>query len=174
MAEQKRSEAEQFERLSSYPFCSDPEFAVGLSIILGHPEIPASEAEMNRNDDLVLQAKCFYFSRKKNITPPLNLANYKAWLISVPTGHSPVPFAEQSNTSTTMFPPESHTEYIPKSGEEPDYPSSFANIVELITTGQPIPGIQPIPDTVLAGYDTPSTKSNRRKPWEASREGSAH
>lgn len=52
-----------FERLQSYPFSSDPEFANGLSIILGHPETPASEAEMNRDDDLVLQAKCFFFSR---------------------------------------------------------------------------------------------------------------
>lgn len=49
---------------------------------------------------------------------------------------------------------------------EPAYPSSFAHIVELITTGQPIPGIQQIPDTVLAGHETPSKVTRRRKPWE--------
>ena len=51
--------------------------------------------------------------------------------------------------------------------QEPSYPSSFAHIVELITTGQPIPGILDIPDTVLTGHDTASTKPRRRKPWEA-------
>lgn len=55
--------SEQFERLHAYPFDTDVEFRNGLAIILGHPETPASEAEMNREDDLVLQAKCFFFSR---------------------------------------------------------------------------------------------------------------
>lgn len=50
---------------------------------------------------------------------------------------------------------------------EPTYPSSFAHIVELITTGQPVPGIRQIPDTVLEGHETPSTVAGRRKPWEA-------
>ena len=52
-----------FERLRLYPFETDPEFANGLAIILGHPGTPATKAEMNRGDDLVLQAKCFFFSR---------------------------------------------------------------------------------------------------------------
>jgi hypothetical protein len=52
-----------FERLQAYSFDSDPEFANGLSIILGHPDYPATKVEMNRDDDLVLQAKCFFFSR---------------------------------------------------------------------------------------------------------------
>ena len=52
-----------FEQLKSYPFNSDPEFANGLAIILGHPGTPASEAEMSRDDDLVLKAKSFFFSR---------------------------------------------------------------------------------------------------------------
>ncbi|KAJ5745558.1 hypothetical protein N7520_010740 [Penicillium odoratum] len=49
---------------------------------------------------------------------------------------------------------------------EPIYPSSFAHIVELITTGQPIPGIEQIPDTVLTGHEISSEKPRRRKPWE--------
>jgi hypothetical protein len=54
---------QDFERVQSYSFHTDPEFANGLSTILGHPDTPATEAEMNRDDDLVLQAKCFFFSR---------------------------------------------------------------------------------------------------------------
>lgn len=52
-----------YEKLNTYPFDTDPEFAKGLSIILGHPDSPATREEANRDDDLVLQAKCFYFSR---------------------------------------------------------------------------------------------------------------
>lgn len=48
----------------------------------------------------------------------------------------------------------------------PAYPMSFNHIVELITTGQPIPGVKEIPDTVLEGQASHSTTSKRRKPWE--------
>ncbi|OJJ69280.1 hypothetical protein ASPBRDRAFT_131225 [Aspergillus brasiliensis CBS 101740] len=154
MAELQPSEIELLERLSSYPFSTDREFAVGLSIILGHPETPASEEEINRNDDLTLQAKCFYFSRKENLTPPVDFTTYKAWLESASKSKS----ADVSSPGSTVN--------ISKSQEEPTYPSSFAHIVELITTGQPIPGIQQIPDTILTGHDTPSEKPERRKPWE--------
>lgn len=52
-----------YQSLKSYPFKTDPEFATGLSIILSHPQTPASESEIDRDDDLVLQAKCFFYSR---------------------------------------------------------------------------------------------------------------
>ena len=48
---------------------------------------------------------------------------------------------------------------------------SFDRIVELITTGQPIPGIRQIPNTLNAEGPTESTESVRRKPWEVSAEG---
>lgn len=62
-SEQQPSTARLFEALRAYPFSTDREFAQGLAIILRHPDVPASEEEINRTDDLVLQAKCFYFSR---------------------------------------------------------------------------------------------------------------
>ena len=46
------------------------------------------------------------------------------------------------------------------------YPSSFNHIVELITSGAPIPGIKEIPDTILEGQASEPTRSVRRKPWE--------
>ena len=49
-----------FSSIRSYPFEKDPEFQKGLSLILGHS---ATDEEVNSDDDLVLQAKCFYFSR---------------------------------------------------------------------------------------------------------------
>ncbi|KAJ5796668.1 uncharacterized protein N7518_005208 [Penicillium psychrosexuale] len=157
------SQAQIFERLHSYPFISDPEFANGLSIILGHPDTPATEVEMNRDDDLVLKAKCFFFSRKENLTPAIDFSAFKSWLASRTTepqglGNTDLQISKASDPSTSGA--ESSTR------SEPAYPSSFAHIVELITTGQPIPGIQDIPDTVLSGHDTSSEKPRRRKPWE--------
>lgn len=62
----------------------------------------------------------------------------------------------------------------PESTEQPAYPSSFAHIVELITTGQPIPGIQEIPDTVLKGKETKASASRRTKPWEQNSGGNGN
>lgn len=56
----------------------------------------------------------------------------------------------------------------PTASNEPPapYPTSFAHIVELITTGQPVPGIKEIPNTILEGQGTQAEKPKRRKPWE--------
>jgi hypothetical protein len=55
----------------------------------------------------------------------------------------------------------------PGAAEDVDapYPKSFAEMVELITLGKPIPGIKEIPDTVLAEPENPGVQG-RRKPWE--------
>lgn len=56
----------------------------------------------------------------------------------------------------------------PSNPSEPPapYPTSFAHIVELITSGQPVPGIKDIPSTVLEGQGTQPEKARRKKPWE--------
>ncbi|GAD99456.1 TFIIH basal transcription factor complex p47 subunit [Paecilomyces variotii No. 5] len=166
-----------FHELNGYPFSTNLEFKKGLAVILGHPETPATDDEINREDDLVLQAKCFYFSRKKNLTPPLDFSAYRNWLRSPSAlAQSSTGIQDQGSKSLEEVPPK--TEGVSSSqtgieskpdgtaGSEPAYPSSFAHIVELITTGQPVPGIQEIPDTVLTGQEGPSTREKRRKPWE--------
>ena len=55
--------------------------------------------------------------------------------------------------------------------EKPDeaaapYPSSFSQIVDLITKGEPIPGIREIPGTILVGQESSPTTAKRKKPWE--------
>ena len=56
---------------------------------------------------------------------------------------------------------------VPSLAEPPaPYPTSFDQIVELISTGQPIPGIRDVPGTVLEGQASQTTKERRRKPWE--------
>lgn len=46
------------------------------------------------------------------------------------------------------------------------YPPTFAEIVELITSGAPIPGIKDIPPTLLTSQASKPVASKRRKPWE--------
>lgn len=54
---------------------------------------------------------------------------------------------------------------VPEKVEAP-YPTTFAHIVELITTGQPIPGIRDIPNVLNTAPPSEATKAKRRKPWE--------
>jgi len=46
------------------------------------------------------------------------------------------------------------------------YPTSFSQIVALITEGQSIPGIKEVPDTVLEGQASQPNTARRKKPWE--------
>ena len=124
-----------------------------------------------------LYVPCCYFTdtyistRKESLSPPLDFAAYRAWLASnAVAGQSSENTSQtQQNSSTSEpSPPDfiSLSSPAPIHAQEPTYPSSFAHIVELITTGQSVPGIQQIPDTVLTGHDTSSAKPRRLKPWE--------
>lgn len=54
----------------------------------------------------------------------------------------------------------------PVGPDKAPYPTSFAHIVELITTGQPIPGIREIPNKISEEKPSESVRSKRKKPWE--------
>ena len=60
--------------------------------------------------------------------------------------------------------------------DEPEaaYPNSFSQIVELISSGQSIPGIKDIPTVVLEGQSSQTSKSKRRKPWERQDQAAEH
>jgi len=177
-----------FEQLDSYPWHSDPEFQSGLQAILG------SDPSPDQAEHLTLRARCFYFSRysrplflshfrrlifsmrrKNNI--PVDFNGYKTW-----RSEHVVPSLPNGISSTAAAPLES---FLSGSGlssvgtnrPKPDpamnnseppapYPTSFSQIVELITNGQPIPGIKEVPNTVLEGQATQTTTAKRKKPWE--------
>ena len=50
--------------------------------------------------------------------------------------------------------------------EAAPYPMSFNQIVDLITNGQPVPGVRDIPDTILSGQGSEPMRVKRKKPWE--------
>lgn len=117
-----------------------------------------------------------FLCRKENLSPPLDFPAYRNWLRSTPASSGLSNEAQGLNGKLQNEPSEKVQTTSSQQGveskpqtttsAEPTYPSSFAHIVELITTGQPVPGIQEIPDTVLTGQEAPSTLEKRRKPWE--------
>lgn len=184
-----------YNQISVYPFHSDNDYLLGLAAIFGHPEQLPTEAELRENEDLVLQAQCFYFARKQGLTEGIDPGAYKEWLTlraslwarsrsngieagykvvsPVPRPHAPTP-ATAAAASTLSVQPNYQTEEFPTSSDAatsadpaPPYPTSFADIVDLITQNKPIPGIEHIPDTVLeAGSSKVDRTVRRRKPWE--------
>ncbi|RDL38217.1 uncharacterized protein BP5553_02557 [Venustampulla echinocandica] len=177
-------DTEIFRQLEHYPWSKDKEFQGGLSAILG-PSPSPSQVE-----DLTIRAQCFYLSRKKSI--PIDFDAYKSYLANKSGNPSTAPStvpqephpdvassskAEVPQLAGTMQPqPHPHHESdLPPatmstdtSGSEKTapYPPTFAQIVELITTGAPIPGIKDIPPTLLTSQITDPQAPRRRKPWE--------
>ncbi|KAL8712530.1 MAG: hypothetical protein Q9225_006937 [Loekoesia sp. 1 TL-2023] len=155
-----------YHQLESYPFTTDPEFQSGLSTILSSS--PSQDPEL-----LTLRARCFYFSRKQNI--PIDFNSYISWrstqnlppvTTSNPEPESPSFKPEANGISGQRI--EQNVDVQPKTKQQPPapYPSSFSQIVELITKGEPIPGIKEVPDTLLTGQESAVTTAKRKKPWE--------
>jgi len=72
------------------------------------------------------------------------------------------------HTSMSIVVNEFMSSGIPLSSSEPSapYPTSFSQIVDLITTGQPVPGLKEVPDTLLTGQESQPSTAKRKKPWE--------
>jgi hypothetical protein len=178
-----------FKELESYPWETDAEFQVrtcqprqfypslhiylltylkgGLTAILGSNSTP------DRVRELTLRAQCFYFSRKKNAA--IDFDAYKAYLEDRGGAHSKESASttrESSDPTPSSYDAPSHTgSDLPSASNLNDpknapYPQSFADIVALITSGAPIPGIREIPDTLLTDQASKPVASKRRKPWE--------
>jgi len=144
---------ELFKQLDLYPWDSDKEFQGGLQAILGSNPSPSQSQE------LTLRARCFYYARKKQI--PVDFDAYKAWVSSNTLAPPPITSTSQPHHESDLPLTTSNA------GEEPaPYPQTFSQIVALITSGQPIPGIKDIAPTVLEDKASQPVVSKRRKPWE--------
>ncbi|KAF2845380.1 hypothetical protein T440DRAFT_434864 [Plenodomus tracheiphilus IPT5] len=155
--------------LERYDWDNDAEFQSGLSAILGSNSTPEQATE------LALRARCFYYSRKLNTN--IDFESYKSYRAA---RNRPPPTPPTTNgtiapsildtlptTDDTPVPSVNTAAAPAPASEQPaPYPTSFAHIVELISTGKPVPGIKEIPPTVLEGQGTQATKERRRKPWE--------
>lgn len=117
---------------------------------------------------------------RKHTLPPLDVDAYREWLQSQPVNDARPSIVINSlssqDPSTMRNPPTEN----PDVGEPtdssiskqagatapPPYPISFSQIVDLITNGQPIPGIKEVPDTLLSGQESRAVTAKRKKPWE--------
>lgn len=156
-----------FQQLESYPFNTEPEFQSGLSTILSSSTSTPQDPEL-----LILRARCFYFSRKHNV--PIDFNSYLSWraaqdlpAVTTISRDSPPSKAQTNGTAAGKETNEQSTT-VGKAREQPPapYPTSFSQIVDLITKGEPIPGIKEVPDTLLTGQQSAPTAAKRKKPWE--------
>ncbi|OAL44788.1 hypothetical protein IQ07DRAFT_521441 [Pyrenochaeta sp. DS3sAY3a] len=156
-----------YEALERYSWDDDVEFQSGLSAILGSNSTPEQAAE------LALRARCFYYARKFNTN--IDFDSYKAYRNSrnrppptPPTTNGGSVAADQGLLANSDASSAGGIMPTPADPNEPPapYPTSFAQIVELITSGQPVPGIKDIPTTILTGQGTEAVKAKRKKPWE--------
>ncbi|KAF2397085.1 hypothetical protein EJ06DRAFT_533276 [Trichodelitschia bisporula] len=143
-----------FAQVEQYPWDVDEEFHGGLSAILGPDPTP------DQASALTLRARCFYYSRKFNTS--VDFDGYKAWRQAK---HLPPPSLRFNGTvAASAEDPLLQTSAEPPAPEAPRF--SYQDIVEMIQTGKPVPGIKEIPNTVLEGQGTQATRTVRRKPWE--------
>ncbi|OQD79734.1 hypothetical protein PENANT_c045G01716 [Penicillium antarcticum] len=126
---------------------------------------PAAYSQKESASSLLMMGFPSLNHRKEKLTPAIDFAAFKSWLASQSMEKSQIPDSLKSSSQVSAG-TSTEQDGASSTNAEPAYPSSFAHIVELITTGQPIPGIQDIPDTVLTGHDISSEKPRRRKPWE--------
>ncbi|KAK9237484.1 hypothetical protein V1525DRAFT_426223 [Lipomyces kononenkoae] len=166
------SEWQEFE---TYDWASDPDFTQGLESVLSSRGNTLSDEEKRT---IECKARLFFYSRKiqKNIAYDDYIA-WKASHVRSPVNESPSsPLSSASepvpSTSTpgqpALLSPASVSGGSTSENEKDTapYPSSFAHIVELITSGKEIPGIKQIPNILLG--DTASSHSEipqRQKPW---------
>lgn len=146
---QPSDQASLYEQLDAYPWADDTEFQGGLSAILGSVQNP------EQVEHLTLRAKCYYYARKAGTA--VDFDGYKQWV----EGHR-----NGAVNGTTSSAPLVESDSGAGGMAEAPKPASFAQIVELITEGKPIPGIKDIPDTILEGQSSESQAERRRKPWE--------
>lgn len=127
---------------------------------------------------LIDQAKSFFYcSHTGNI---LNLDDYNQWKRSNGDKHiknnkiselteTDEPQLESKAIDTTDTKDAKDSKQEPKEttdGEAPPYSSNYQELVQLIMSGKPVPGIKEIPDTVLPEQSSKSTAKQRTKPWE--------
>jgi hypothetical protein len=181
-----------YEQLDSYPWDSDQEFQGGLTAILGNdpPAEQASELTLRARcfyyQRLVTCIGCSILritadNERRKFNTPVDFDAYKSYIQakrqsqSQASSQPPVPqttafmsnpFPEPSSLPAwtalaATNPPPASTSEVPAGPK-----LSYQEIVDLIQSGKPIPGIKEIPDTVLAGQGTSSTQTRRAKPWE--------
>ncbi|OAA35686.1 hypothetical protein NOR_07877 [Metarhizium rileyi] len=165
-----------FQAFDSYPWTKDTMFLSGLSAILGPPNTAGSPS------DMAIHARIFYYAQRIGVQ--IDFISYKDWLSRNPDHNPPQVLPEeyappttspskpllpwqQAAPKTELYVDRKYAAESP-SGDQPNYPIGFAEMLKLLQEGKPVPGIRQIPNTVVRD---PSVKpigarAAPKKPWE--------
>ncbi|RPA84730.1 hypothetical protein BJ508DRAFT_412483 [Ascobolus immersus RN42] len=153
------STTNEYAEFEAYDWAGDEEFQAGLNSIL------QSSPEGIDKESLKLQAQCFFWYKKT--TQQISFEDYNNYL----AGKNGAPESQPQQTSVQA--PQQAQDEAQAPSENPPYPRSFAEIVELIQSGKPIPGIKQIPNKLNEEKPSEATREKRRKPWEVAAEKQA-
>ncbi|ORZ17054.1 hypothetical protein BCR42DRAFT_413828 [Absidia repens] len=138
-----------FLSFTQYDFDKDERFQAGVSSIMNKQE--------GDKDEMLEKAKWFYYTK---FVEAFDFNEYQKWKTKVETTEETErdQTTTEGSTSTTMT----------ANGDQVTVPPklSFQQIVEMIETGQEIPGIRQIPDKLNEGEPSQPKLKARPKPWE--------
>lgn len=155
---------EVYKQYLNYDWDSFEDFQQGLSEILQNYLINLQDNDPSittipalDKQQLINQAKVFFFcNHTGNI---LNLEDYEDWKLHNEDKFKKITEVKDVEMEETQ--PESTSQ-----SNNPPYSSNYQQLVELIMSGKPVPGIKEIPDTVLTDQGSSATAPQRVKPWE--------
>ncbi|KAF7730839.1 hypothetical protein EC973_001357 [Apophysomyces ossiformis] len=131
---------EKFEAFSKYDFDHDERFQAGI-------------ASLQPNGETLDRAKWFYYTK---FVEAFDYEEYQNWKKNL----------KQPETSTDAQPEAAEEAKEPKDQEERPKRLTFDQIVEMIETGQEIPGIKQIPNKLNESTPSKPALTIRPKPWE--------
>ncbi|KAI9319615.1 hypothetical protein BX666DRAFT_1853695 [Dichotomocladium elegans] len=134
-----------FEAFAKYNFDNDERFKSGMAAILNR----ADEEDSATREETRERAKWFYYNK---FIETFDYDAYVAWKSSA------------KSTSQEEKKDESKEELADDAQKPTRF--TFQELVEMIETGQEIPGIRQIPNKLNDGEPSRPKLSARRKPWE--------
>ncbi|KAI9259419.1 hypothetical protein BDA99DRAFT_605780 [Phascolomyces articulosus] len=140
------ADIETFQAFNNYDFDNDEKFQFGMSSIL-----KSSEEDPSTHDEVVERAKWFYYTK---FIKSFDLETFREW--------NSKNDSEKSKKETKV---ESNEDKEKKDDDTPRR-FTFQELVEMIETGQEIPGIRQIPNKINEGTPSEAKLSVRQKPWE--------
>jgi len=155
-----------YEKFDSYDWEGDQAFKTGVQKVLDLKSISNTSPEAQ---PLIEKYKFFYFSKRNG---PVDRDTFEQWKSTQPKSRSSGEGAQTTpDLSRPWFEQISGTNgsvYLATEIDNDSKGPSFDEIVELISSGKPVPGIRQIPDQLST--EPPSISSSPappRKPWES-------
>ncbi|KAI9495507.1 hypothetical protein BDB00DRAFT_236117 [Zychaea mexicana] len=158
------ADIETFQAFRVYDFDNDEKFQSGMASILKR-----AEDDPSSQNDVVERAKWFYYTK---FIKSFDLDEYRGWNSNDDTGSSSdkkdgiaATATETEESKETNDSRDSESEKKEDGDKPPRF--TFQELVEMIETGQEIPGIRQIPNKINEGTPSEPKLSVRRKPWES-------